>query len=86
MPKRGRGTGASAADEAMARRQVVAARVVMPNGELSSAVSPTGPERQAGQGFGWSSLLSGLPGEPDDDHLRVPGRPGDGFGGGDPFI
>ena len=27
-----------------------------------------------------------LPGEPDDDHLRVPGRPGDGFGGGDPFI
>ena len=23
-----------------------------------------------------------LPGEPDDDHLRVPGRPGDGFGGG----
>lgn len=68
MPKRGRGSGVPPADDSTMRRQVVAARVIMPTGDgLSSAVSPTGSERQQGQGFGWGSLLSGLPGEPDDE-------------------
>ena len=68
MPKRK--TAAQQAEEAQAmRRQVVAARVVVPNGSdcLSSALSPTGSAPTVGQGFGWSSLLSGLPGEPDDE-------------------
>jgi hypothetical protein len=69
MPKR-----KQAADEAASstsRRAVVAARVVVnpggPGASPQQVTSPNGPEQRQGGGFGWSSLLSGLPGEPDEE-------------------
>ena len=67
--KRGRGAHLTDGGE-LSRRAVVAARVLVPNGPgdvLGTATSPTLPERGQGQSFGWSSLLSGLPGEPDEE-------------------
>ena len=67
MPKRKTATDDSSSSSATGRRAVVAARVVPQAGGAAPQVSPQGPSPSANPGFGWNSLLSGLPGEPDEE-------------------